>query len=81
MMNIQVVGVVGAGVMGVGVSQNLAQTGHQVILLDVSEEILERAKQQIINNIRFQGFFKKGETAGSSDDILHRINFQLIINY
>jgi len=75
MMNIQVVGVVGAGVMGVGVSQNLAQTGHQVILLDVSEEILERAKQQIKNNIRFQGFFKKGETAGSPDDILHRIKF------
>ncbi len=75
MMNIQVVGVVGAGVMGVGVSQNLAQTGHQVILLDVSEDILEHAKQQIRNNIRFQGFFKKGETADSPDDILHRIKF------
>jgi 3-hydroxybutyryl-CoA dehydrogenase len=74
-MNIQVVGVVGAGVMGVGVSQNLAQTDHQVILLDVSEEILERAKQQIKNNIRFQGFFKKGETAVSPDDMLHRIKF------
>lgn len=74
-MNIQVVGVVGAGVMGVGVSQNLAQTGHQVILLDVSEDILEHAKQQIRNNIRFQGFFKKGETADSPDDILHRIKF------
>jgi 3-hydroxybutyryl-CoA dehydrogenase len=74
-MNPQIVGVVGAGVMGVGVSQNLAQTGHQVILLDIYEEILERAKQQIKNNIRFQGFFQKGETAGSPDDILHRIKF------
>jgi len=73
MINIQVVGVVGAGVMGVGVSQNLAQTGHQVVLLDVSEEILEQAKQQIKNNLRFQGFFKKGEKTDSPDEILHRI--------
>jgi len=74
-MNLQIIGVVGAGVMGIGVSQNLAQTGHQVILLDVSEGILERAKQQIRNNFRFQGFFKKGEKADSSDDILNRIKF------
>lgn len=58
-MNIQVVGVIGAGVMGIGVSQNLAQTGHHVLLLDISEEILERAKQEIRNSVRFQGFFNK----------------------
>jgi 3-hydroxybutyryl-CoA dehydrogenase len=75
MMNPQTIGVVGAGVMGVGVSQNLAQTSHQVILLDVSNEILEQTKQQIRNNLRFQGFFKKGEKADSPDDILNRIKF------
>jgi 3-hydroxybutyryl-CoA dehydrogenase len=75
MMNIQVVGVIGAGVMGIGVSQNLAQTGHQVLLLDISEEILERAKQEIRNNIRFQGFFNKNEKSEKPDDILKRIKF------
>jgi 3-hydroxybutyryl-CoA dehydrogenase len=75
MMNIQVVGVVGAGVMGIGVAQNLAQTNHQVILIDVSEEILEYAKQEIRNNIRFQGFFKKSDKADSPDAILNCINF------
>jgi 3-hydroxybutyryl-CoA dehydrogenase len=74
-MGIQTVGVVGAGVMGIGVSQNLAQTGHQVILLDVSDEILEQAKQEIRKNIRFQGFFKKSEKTDSPEDILHRIKF------
>ncbi|HAZ44667.1 MAG TPA: 3-hydroxybutyryl-CoA dehydrogenase [Cyanobacteria bacterium UBA11369] len=74
-MNIQVVGVVGAGVMGIGVSQNLAQTAHQVILLDISEEILERAKQEIKKNLRFQGLFKKGEKTDSPEDILQRIKF------
>lgn len=74
-MKIQVVGVVGAGVMGIGLAQNLAQTGHQVILVDISEEILERAKAQIQKNIRFQGFFNKNEKVENSDNILQKIKY------
>lgn len=74
-MNIQVVGVVGAGVMGIGVSQNLAQTGYQVILVDISEAILESAEQEIKKNIRFQTLFNKEKKAGSPDDILKKITF------
>lgn len=74
-MDIQVVGVIGAGVMGVGVSQNLAQTGHQVILIDISESILERARQEIAKNIRFQSFFNKEQNNKGSDEILQRIKF------
>ncbi|MEG3898421.1 3-hydroxyacyl-CoA dehydrogenase NAD-binding domain-containing protein [Microcoleus sp. SVA1_B6] len=74
-MNIQTVGVIGAGVMGVGVAQNLAQTGHHAVLLDISDNILERAKQEIKNNIRFQGFFNKNEKADSPNDILDKITF------
>ncbi|MEG4940206.1 3-hydroxyacyl-CoA dehydrogenase NAD-binding domain-containing protein [Microcoleus sp. F4-D5] len=74
-MNIQAVGVVGAGVMGIGVSQNLAQTGHQVILVDISEAILESAEQEIKKNIRFQSLFSKEKKAGSADEILKRITF------
>jgi len=75
MMNIQVIGVVGAGVMGIGVSQNLSQTGHQVILIDVSEEILEHAQQEVRKNIRFQGLFNKSEKVDTPDDVLQRIKF------
>lgn len=74
-MNIQTVGVVGAGVMGVGVAQNLAQTGHQVILVDIFEDILDKAKHEIRNNIRFQGFFKKSDTTETPDNVLNRIEF------
>jgi len=74
-MNIQVVGVVGAGVMGIGVSQNLAQTGYQVILVDISEAILESAEQEIKKNIRFQTLFNKEKKVGSPDDILKKITF------
>ncbi|MEH2170911.1 MAG: 3-hydroxyacyl-CoA dehydrogenase NAD-binding domain-containing protein [Nostoc sp.] len=88
-MNIQTVGVVGAGVMGIGVAQNLAQTDHQVILVDISEDILDKAKHEIRNNIRFQGFFKKGVDVGvasrreasqrhrqeNSDGVIEKIEF------
>ena len=74
-MEIQTVGVVGAGVMGIGVSQNLAQTGYRVILLDISEGILAHAKQEIRNNVRFQGFFDKNNKAENHEDILHKIKF------
>ncbi|MBW4677060.1 MAG: NAD-binding protein [Desmonostoc geniculatum HA4340-LM1] len=74
-MKIQTVGVIGAGVMGIGVAQNLAQTGHQVILLDISENVLEKAKQEIRDNIRFQGFFNKSKQSDNSDNVIQKIKY------
>jgi 3-hydroxybutyryl-CoA dehydrogenase len=54
---IKKIGVVGAGVMGVGVSQALVQTGHQVVLVDISEQVLETAAKSIHQNLRFQSLF------------------------
>ena len=65
-MEIKTVGVVGAGVMGVGVAQNLAQTGHRVGLVDVSDEILERARGAIRQGLRFGQMFDKGATAADN---------------
>ncbi len=76
-MNIRLVGLIGAGVMGRGLAQNLAQTGHQVILLDISEEILEQAEEEIKKNIRFQGFLQKNTKEEKPDEILKRIRFSL----
>ncbi|GGM42536.1 3-hydroxybutyryl-CoA dehydrogenase [Micromonospora sonchi] len=47
-----VVGVVGAGVMGVGVAQNLAASGYQVVLVDRDEETLDRARATIARDCR-----------------------------
>lgn len=84
-MSIKLVGVVGAGVMGAGVAQNLAQTGHRVILVDVSENALAKAEQEIKNNIRFQTLFKKGTqnpvdalgniTFSVADELLKDVDF------
>ena len=62
--------------MGSGVAQNLAQTGHQVVLTDVSEDALERARGDIRQNIRMAALFgKKKEGGDSADDVLARIRF------
>jgi 3-hydroxybutyryl-CoA dehydrogenase len=75
-MPFESVGVIGAGVMGAGLSQALAQADHRVILVDVSEEILDRARQEIAQGVRFQVLFGKGTpAAASSDATLTRITF------
>ncbi|MBU7586541.1 MAG: NAD-binding protein [Nostoc sp. TH1S01] len=74
-MKIQTVGVVGAGVMGIGVAQNLAQTDHNVILVDIKEEILDKAKHEIKNNIRFQSLFQKKDKTTNLEEIINKIEF------
>ena len=72
---IKTVGVIGAGVMGVGVGQNLAQTGHQVVLVDVADSTLAHAREEIRKAVRFQGMFQKDAKKESADTILGRIQF------
>lgn len=75
-MTEKIVGVIGAGVMGSGVAQNLAQRDFKVVLVDVAESALERAKKEIYNNVRFQGFMKKDKSQlDNPDNIIDRILF------
>jgi 3-hydroxybutyryl-CoA dehydrogenase len=72
-MDICSTGVVGAGVIGVGVAQALASAGFDVVLVDVSQAILQRAHASMTRNLRLQGFFKK--PAVPADDVLGRVTF------
>jgi 3-hydroxybutyryl-CoA dehydrogenase len=49
---IKTVGIIGAGVMGTGIAQVAARSGFKVVLHDIREELIERAKQVITNNLR-----------------------------
>lgn len=42
-----IVGVLGAGTMGSGIVQVAAQNGHEVILVDLNEQILEKSRTQL----------------------------------
>lgn len=75
-MEFNTIGVVGAGVMGRGLAQNLAQSKKNVVLIDISDEILESAKNEIKNAIRFSAFFTKDKsTLEPQETILGRITF------
>ncbi|GAA3070887.1 3-hydroxyacyl-CoA dehydrogenase family protein [Streptomyces glomeratus] len=52
MVNVRTVGVIGAGVMGRGVTVALRQAGYRVILVDRTEEILERSRAQLRDDVR-----------------------------
>jgi 3-hydroxybutyryl-CoA dehydrogenase len=66
-----VIGVVGAGVMGVGVAQNLAQTGHEVVLVDKDSKTVADALATIRNNCRMSRLM--GGPALDPDEVCGRI--------
>ncbi len=74
-MAVETVGVVGAGVMGVGVAQDVAQAGLQVVLTDLTEEILQRGKEEIHLGLRMQGFFRARDEIGDPDEVMGRIRY------
>ncbi|MFE6848435.1 3-hydroxyacyl-CoA dehydrogenase family protein [Streptomyces sp. NPDC057686] len=73
-MEFTTAGVVGAGVMGVGVAQNLAQTGHRVVLVDLSEEILDNARKELRNSLRAFAMFNR-KAAVDPAEIFEKIEF------
>lgn len=72
-MNLQKIGVIGAGIMGTGVSQNLAQTGHEVVLVDVSTKILEESIKNIRQNIRLSMMINPEYRNKNIDEVVAQI--------
>jgi 3-hydroxybutyryl-CoA dehydrogenase len=72
-MNVEHVGIVGAGVMGVGVAHSLAQTGHRVTLVDLTREILDRAVVELRRSLRFHRLFHGGSEPEAAESVLERV--------
>jgi 3-hydroxybutyryl-CoA dehydrogenase len=75
MEQLRTIGVIGAGVMGAGLAQALAQSEHELVLLDLSNDVLERARAEIVNGVRLHGMLSKGQTKQSPKDVVARIQF------
>ncbi len=69
------IGVIGAGVIGMGVAQSFAMNGYEVYLNDINKKQLEESKKSITMNLRFIKMMKKAEMQGSIDDVVNRIHF------
>ena len=65
-MQIKKVGVIGAGQMGNGIAHVLSLGGYSVILNDIDKNILEKASNNIKNNLERQVNSKKISTAESN---------------
>jgi 3-hydroxybutyryl-CoA dehydrogenase len=73
------VGVIGAGTMGAGIAQVAAQNGHQVILVDLNQEVVEKAKTsnaKVFDRLVEKGTMTKEQTA----TILNAIHYSTSIN-
>jgi len=71
-MNIQTVGIVGAGTMGNGIAHVFARGGYRVVLCDVEQRFLERALGTIARNLERE-VTKNKITAAAKDSALGRI--------
>jgi 3-hydroxybutyryl-CoA dehydrogenase len=63
---IKTVGVVGAGTMGNGIAQVFAQSGFGVVLVDVAQPLLDRARGTIEKSLA--KFVEKGKTSAEDRD-------------
>lgn len=72
-MNIKKVCVIGAGIMGAGIAQVAATAGYQVNLVDIDQEILEKAIIVIQNNLNRFFVQKNKLTAEEAEAIVKRI--------
>lgn len=73
-MKLETIGVIGAGVMGVGVAHSLALANFSVKVVDVTDEKLTQARGLIRQNIRLQNMMKQGNGM-SADTALAKITF------
>ncbi|MEV4313144.1 3-hydroxyacyl-CoA dehydrogenase NAD-binding domain-containing protein [Actinocrispum sp. NPDC049592] len=74
------IGVVGAGTIGMGVAQNLSQAEHKVVLVDISAGALDRARTEIGRAVRFQRIVRPDLPSYSPDEVLSRITFTQDLN-
>ncbi|MDM7324682.1 MAG: 3-hydroxybutyryl-CoA dehydrogenase [Thermus sp.] len=77
-MEVERIGVVGAGQMGSGIAQVAAQAGYSVVLVDVAEGALERAMANIARSLA--KFVEKGRLSPQGrEETLGRIRTSVVL--
>jgi len=61
-IGIKTIGIIGAGVMGSGVAQRFAKYGYDVILIDISQDILEKSINSVNRNLMIDNMMNKEKT-------------------
>lgn len=79
-MQFKNVGVIGAGNIGLSVVTDLVLHGINTVLVDISSEQLEKAKSEIIKNVRFAPLLLKNAPKVTKEETLQRTTFTTDIN-
>ncbi|MDQ4070182.1 MAG: 3-hydroxyacyl-CoA dehydrogenase NAD-binding domain-containing protein [Actinomycetota bacterium] len=58
-----------------GVAQRFAQSGHEVVLVDLSDTALENAKRSLHDGIRLSRLFRVRDSDPDPDEILRRVSY------
>lgn len=74
-MTEDLVGVVGAGTMGTGIAQCLAQAGHQVLVVEAKPAVREFARRKIRESLRLAVLLDRADKAGATADVASRIRW------
>jgi 3-hydroxybutyryl-CoA dehydrogenase len=69
------IGVVGAGTMGTGVAQLFAEAGHEVVLVDVGDDVLERARDAIARSLWMTPLTRPSAPDLPVAEVMQRISF------
>jgi 3-hydroxybutyryl-CoA dehydrogenase len=72
-MELTSVGVVGAGNIGAGVVTDLVLHGISAVVVDISEQILQRAQADILKNVRFAPMLNKALPRVTRNEALERM--------
>ncbi|MEM3112387.1 MAG: 3-hydroxybutyryl-CoA dehydrogenase [Candidatus Anstonellales archaeon] len=72
-MEIEKIGVIGAGIMGAGIAQVCAQAGYQVVMRDIEERFVSKGMEVIKENLK-RMIQKTKITQEEGEVILSRIN-------
>ena len=71
-MKIQKIGIIGAGVMGSGIAQKIAQEGIQVVMVDIEDRFVQKGMENIKKTLS-EGVKRGIFTQEQTEDTLNRI--------
>ena len=72
-LDLPIIGVVGAGIMGSGIAQLALEAGHEVVLHDVDDPALARARDRIADGLARRAARAVDDPAGIDDWVAERL--------
>lgn len=72
-MKLTKIGVIGAGVMGSSLTEALTLSGFEVVLIDISEEKLEKFSNSFVNKIKMNIMFSNQFSGIIPEDLLNKV--------